>query len=128
MSSIVNLATDIAYRLPAKYYARAFKGKVSSYFFTEPNPWQGRFEGKSTHMLDAAFLFQNFEENLPVEAKKTARRLAEDFITFVHGQAGSAWAEGRTKVYGPEIEEGNKLENVDLDCLSAAWDMFVSGK
>ena len=79
-------------------------------------------------MLDAAFLFQNFEENLPVEAKKTARRLAEDFITFVHGQAGSAWAEGRAKVYGPEIEEGNKLENVDLNCLSAAWDMFVSGK
>lgn len=134
MASIINLATDIAYRLPAQYYGRAFKGKVFTYSFTEPNPWDGMFKGKSTHMLDAAFLFQNFDENLPDEAKITARRLGEDFVAFAHGRPSSAWVEGDTKVYGPEMGGENRLEilsregQVNLDGLSKAWDSFVSGK
>ncbi|CAG5147345.1 uncharacterized protein ALTATR162_LOCUS2023 [Alternaria atra] len=134
MVSIIDLATDIAYHLPAQYYARAFKGKVSSYLFTEPNPWDGMFKGKSTHMLDAAFLFQNFDENLSDEAKITARELGADFVAFAYGRAGSGWERGETKVYGPETDGQHRLEilrregKIDLDALSAAWDLFLSGK
>jgi carboxylesterase type B len=134
MVSIIDLATDIAYHLPAQYYARAFKGKVSSYLFTEPNPWDGMFKGRSTHMLDAAFLFQNFDENLSDEAKITARGLGADFVAFAYGRAGSGWERGETKVYGPETDGQHRLEilsregKVDLDALSAAWDLFLSGK
>jgi hypothetical protein len=134
MASIIDLATDIAYSLPVQYYARVFKGKISSYHFTEPNPWNGTFKGKSTHLLDAAFLFQNFNEYMPDGAKTTATRLAEDLLAFAYGRAGSTGAESQTKVYGPGVRDINRLEtsiqkgNVDLDEISAAWDLFVSGK
>jgi hypothetical protein len=92
------------------------------------------FKGRSTHMLDAAFLFQNFDENLSDEAKITARGLGADFVAFAYGRAGSGWERGETKVYGPETDGQHRLEilsregKVDLDALSAAWDLFLSGK
>lgn len=57
----MELATDIAYVAPALAYARSFPGKSYYYQFNEPNPWDGLFKGQSTHMLDAAFLFQQLE-------------------------------------------------------------------
>lgn len=132
--SIIDLATDIAYRLPAQNYARAFKGKSWTYRFTEGNPWNGMFKGKSMHMLDAAFLFQNFNDRMHDEAKETARRLAEDFLVFAHGKAGVDWKECPGRVYGKNSEDESKLERlareqkVDLDELSAAWDLFLVGK
>ncbi|KAH6873311.1 carboxylesteras-like protein [Alternaria rosae] len=134
MASIIELGTDIAYGLPASYYARAFRGRVASYLFTESNPWDGMFKGKSVHLLDAVFLFQNFNKHIPDKAKMTARKIAEDFVAFAYGKAGSLWADGRTKVYGLDSGKIGGLEtlvqqaNVDLDEVSAAWDLFVAGK
>jgi len=134
MASIIKLGTDIAYGLPVSYYARAFKGRVSSYLFTEPNPWDGMFKGKSVHLMDAVFLFQNFNEHIPDQAKVTARRIAEDFVAFAYGRAGGTWAEGQTKIYGPDSGDVDSLEAfrqegaVDLDEVSVAWDLFVAGK
>jgi len=134
MASIIKLGTDIAYGLPVSYYARAFKGRVSSYLFTEPNPWDGMFKGKSVHLMDAVFLFQNFNEHIPDHAKVTARRIAEDFVAFAYGRAGGTWADGQTKIYGPDSGDVGSLEAfrqegaVDLDEVSVAWDLFVAGK
>ncbi|KAI4627616.1 uncharacterized protein J4E87_004180 [Alternaria ethzedia] len=134
MVSIIELGTDIAYRLPAQYYARAFKRRVFSYLFTEPNPWDGMFKGKSVHLMDAVFLFQNFDEHIPDQAKMTAKRVAEDFVTFAYGRPGGTWAEGQTKIYGPDSSDVDRLETlrqegaVDLDEVSVAWDLFVAGK
>ena len=134
MVSIIELGTDIAYRLPAQYYARAFKRRVFSYLFTEPNPWDGMFKGKSVHLMDAVFLFQNFDEHIPYQAKMTAKRVAEDFVTFAYGRPGGTWAEGQTKIYGPDSSDVDRLETlrqegaVDLDEVSVAWDLFVAGK
>ena len=134
MASIIDLGTDIAYGLPARSYAPAFKGRVSSYLFTEPNPWDGMFKGKSVHLMDAVFLFQNFDEHIPDRAKMIARKVAEDFMTFAYGRAGGTWAEGQTKIYGPNSSDVDRLETlrqegaVDPDEVSVAWDMFVAGK
>lgn len=134
MDSIINLATDIAYRFPAEYFARAFRGRSWTYAFTEENPWEGMFKGKSTHMLDAAFLFQNFNEHLDGEAKGTAAKLAEDFVMFANGKAGELWDEGVKRVYGKEVGKESKLQKlveegkVDLDDLSRAWGLFLAGK
>lgn len=132
--AIIDLATDIAYRLPALHHARAFKGKSWTYKLTEGNPWDGMFKGKSTHLLDAAFLFQNFNDYMDDDAKETAKRMAEDFVLFVHGKANENWEEGQERVYGKDSGEENKLEKlareqkVDLDELSAAWGLFLVGK
>ncbi|KAH7393872.1 putative carboxylesterase [Phaeosphaeria sp. MPI-PUGE-AT-0046c] len=152
MKLIIDLGTDIAYAAPALAYARSFPGKTFYYQFNEPNPWDGVFKGNSTHMLDAAFLFQNFNNHMPSEAQEVAKGLAVDFVHFVHGK--SPWVEynqdqGRVRAYGPsdkkstvEVVDKNgwgsgrrdilwRLSEegmVDLDQLSVAWDMFIAGR
>lgn len=148
MMQIVELATDIAYSAPALAYARSFPGKTYRYHFNERNPWVGPFSGFSTHMLDAAFLFQNFNENLSPQARKVAQGLAADFIKFANGVKPwpehsrpaefartygpshkyvidvVGWGKGRSKALWKLAEEGK----VNLDDLSGAWDIFIAGK
>lgn len=151
MSAIISLATDIAYYTPAVCFARSFPGKTFYYNFNEPNPWEGAFKGCATHLLDAVFLFQNFNEHLSRESQEVGKRLGRDFISFANGVP--PWGKfsreiGQTMVYGPSSEsaadcvEKNGWEKgrrdtlfklsekgiVDLDQLSAAWDLFIAGK
>jgi carboxylesterase type B len=151
MKLIFDLATDIAYVAPALAYARSFPGKTYYYHFNEPNPWDGVFKGCSTHMLDIAFLFQNFNEHMSPEVQKVAIDLAIDFVKFANGV--KPWAEfekdeGQVRTYGLSNEQtsgivqnngwGNgrrdilwKLSEegkIDLDSLSTAWDLFIAGR
>ncbi|KAH7378730.1 para-nitrobenzyl esterase [Pyrenochaeta sp. MPI-SDFR-AT-0127] len=151
MLSIISLATDIAYYIPAVSYARSFPGKTYYYNFNEPNPWDGAFKGFATHMLDAAYLFQNFKEHLSPESQDVGKRLAKDFISFANGRP--PWQEltkevGETRLYGSSsgvgvgsVEKfgwGNGRRDtlfrlseegvVDLNQLSIAWDLFMAGK
>lgn len=137
MQSIIALATDIAYYTPAISFARSFPGKTYYYNFNKPNPWDGIFKGCATHMLDAAFLFQNFNEHLSPEAREVTYKLGRDFIAFANGKKpweefGTTGDKGEVRVYGPDngrrdvlfrlSEEGK----VDLDALSMAWDLFLA--
>ncbi|KAF2033312.1 alpha/beta-hydrolase [Setomelanomma holmii] len=151
MQRTINLATDIAYAAPTLTYARPFSGKSYLFNFDDLNSWDGPVKGMSTHMLDAAHLFQNFNEHLSEGAQKVAEALGADFVRFANGI--EPWveyikAEGEVRVYGPSeervvgivgengwgqsrrdtlwrLEESGK---VDLDALSVAWDMFVAGR
>jgi hypothetical protein len=150
VQSILAFANDIAYYLPALFYAKSWPGKSYYYHFDEPNPWEGAFKGCSTHLLDAVFLFQAYNKNLSDEAKEVALALAKAFIKFANGEA--PWKEFENKEgglmrFGPS---GEKVEEfvkgyggegrrdvllrlkeegvVDLDEISAAWDLFVAGQ
>jgi hypothetical protein len=150
VQSILAFANDIAYYLPALFYAKSWPGKSYYYHFDEPNPWEGAFKGCSTHLLDAVFLFQAYNKNLSDEAKEVALALAKAFIKFANGEA--PWKEFENKEgglmrFGPS---GEKVEEfvkgyggegrrdvllrlkeegvVDLDEVSAAWDLFVAGQ
>jgi carboxylesterase type B len=147
---VTDLATDIAYVTPAIAYAQCFP-KSYYYQFNELNPWNGPLKGYSTHMLDAAFFFQNFNEHIPPKILEVAKSLAIDFVKFANGV--TPWVEytrakEEVRVYGPSdtwamgIEENNgwgkgrrdtlwKLSEegkLDLDQLSVAWNMFVAGR
>lgn len=151
MKSIIDLATDIAYHAPALSFAQSFPGKTYYYHFNAPNPWEGTFKGCSVHLLDAVFLFQNFNEKLEPEAKEVAVQLAKNFVRFANGEA--PWDEfnkekKNVKTFGPskDIVAGVAVRNgwgggrsdrlfrlkeagkVDLDELSVAWDLFITGK
>jgi len=150
MRSIFAFANDIAYYLPALFYAKSWPGKSYYYHFNEPNPWNGTFKGCSTHLLDAAFLFQAYNEKLSDEAKEVAVALAKAFIKFAYGEA--PWKEFQNKEgglmrFGPSAEKVNEFVKgyggecrrdallrlkeegvVDLDEVSMAWDLFVAGK
>jgi hypothetical protein len=146
---VIDLATDIAYVAPAVAYARS-SSRAYYYQFNEPNPWTGPLKGYSTHMLDAAFLFQNFNEHMSPETQEVAKDLAIDFLSFANG--ASPWVEYRkgkeeVRVYGPRdkfvvgikendgwgtgrknmLWELSEERKIDLDQLSVAWNMFVSG-
>lgn len=137
IQSIIALATDIAYYTPAISFAHSFPGKTYYYNFNEPNPWDGIFKGCATHMLDAAFLFQNFNEHLSSEARELTHKLGRDFVAFANGKEpwGEFGATGRNekvRVYGPDHGRRNVLftlseeGKVDLDALSVAWDLFLA--
>ncbi|KAH7085327.1 carboxylesteras-like protein [Paraphoma chrysanthemicola] len=148
---IIDFATDIAYAAPALAYARSFPGRAYLYNFDEVNPWDGPLKGLSSHILDAAFLFQNFHDYLSDDTVKVAKTLALDFIRFVNGvepwekytsekstrrvygpsetsMAGivddNGWRQGRRDILWRLSESGK----VDMDAVSVAWDMFLAGQ
>ncbi|KAF2737920.1 putative carboxylesterase [Polyplosphaeria fusca] len=148
MNVILQYVSDIAYIYPALAFVKSWPGKSYYYNFDYPNPFEGRFKGQSTHLLDAAFLFQNYNEKLEPSGVAAARALAQDFIKFANGAA--PWQEydrkkGYTRVYnehGTHVVESNGWHEqrrdwlarlaeegeVDLDELSRAWNKFLIGQ
>ncbi|KXH61754.1 carboxylesterase [Colletotrichum salicis] len=84
---VLQFASDIGFRAPAESFANSFHGDSYLLEFAEPNPWEGPFRGYSTHVLDVAFLFQNYNEHLGETQRKSAESFVTDIIDFVHGQA-----------------------------------------
>ena len=106
--SILRFATEISFYAPALAFAKGWpqtkQNKFFLYHFNEGNPWDGRFKGEAGHILDVAFLFQNFNEFLNDAQRAVAREYAEDFIKFVNGEDPWPPVEGNeigARVYGP---------------------------
>lgn len=115
--AVLEFINDIGFYLPTVAYATAAKEQgVRSYVyrFNEPNPWDGVWKGKSTHILDIAFLFQNFNGALAPEQVGAARSFGEVVLRFAGGRKGEepfdVWdgGEGRKKVAW--VLEGGKGE------------------
>jgi hypothetical protein len=147
---ILKFSTDINFFAPAIAIARSWPGKSFVYHFNEPNPWDGAWKGKAGHVLDVAYLFQNYNEFLDEGQRRVAITFAGDFIKFMNGK--SAWAPFGSKegaqCYGPsgkgvisEYVEGvateksgrrntiyELAENIGLDGLAGAWSPFFTGQ
>ncbi|KAF2847588.1 carboxylesteras-like protein [Plenodomus tracheiphilus IPT5] len=111
--SILRFASEIAFYAPARATAQGWpntpENKFFLYHFNEGIPWEGRFQGEPGHILDVAYLFQNYNEHLGDEQLKVARAYGEDFIKFVNGEdPWPAVQDGKfsARVYGPS-SEGN---------------------
>ena len=111
--SILRFATDISFYAPGRAFAQGWpktkENKFFLYHFNEGNPWDGRFKGESGHIVDVAFLFQNFNEKLSEMQRAVAQQYGEDFIEFVNG--GDPWPPVQSRdrlgarVYGPSSED-----------------------
>jgi carboxylesterase type B len=147
--SILKFSTDVSFFAPAIAFAQGWPGKAYVYHFNEPNPWDGDWKGEASHVLDVAYLFQNFNEFLNEAQRQVAVSFAGDFIRFMNGK--SPWATFGTKkgaqVYGPsgkgftsEYVEGvateksarrntvyELAEDMSLDGLAGAWSAFFTG-
>jgi carboxylesterase type B len=86
--NILKFISDVAFLLPAINFAERMPSSKQSYVyhFNEPNPWTGPFKGYASHILDVAFIFQNYNKDLDEKQKATAVAFASDIITFVNGQ------------------------------------------
>ena len=110
---VINYINDIGYYLSTLAFAEGFSrpntsGKGSSmFFFNHGNPWPGPFQGKASHVLDVAFLFQNCSHVLTDQQRKGAEDFAIDMMRFVSGEEvlGSSHEKdqaGLAMVYGDE--------------------------
>lgn len=109
--SILRFATEINFYAPSLAFAKGWpqtkENKFFLYHFNEGIPWEGRFKGQAGHILDVAFLFQNYNEHLSEAQRAVARAFAEDFIEFVNGNDPWPPVEGGVmgaRVYGPSSE------------------------
>lgn len=141
--NILRFASDIGFRATAESFAESFPGDSFLLEFAEANPWEGPFKGHSTHVLDVAFLFQNYTEHLNEQQQASAKIFAADVIDFVQGQApwkrfqddgGRAIYQGGKRTY-KEIGTGSKQydlflrlgSTVGMDTLVKAWGVFLVG-
>ncbi|KAK2053039.1 carboxylesterase [Colletotrichum caudatum] len=138
---ILQFASDLAFRASAELYAKSFHGDSYLLEFAERNPWEGPFTGHSTHVLDVAFLFQNYNEHLGEEQRRTAGAFAADVIDFVRGEApwrrlqdtaGRMVYEHGARTYKEDGAGSGRYdsvlglgEEVGLDSLLKAWETFM---
>ncbi|KAH7345884.1 Alpha/Beta hydrolase protein [Pyrenochaeta sp. MPI-SDFR-AT-0127] len=109
--SILRFASEISFYAGTHAFARGWPNTKDSkfflYHFNEGIPWPGPFQGEAGHILDVAYLFQNYNEHLAGEQKKVAKAFGEDFINFVNGEDPWPPVQGdqmRARVYGPSSE------------------------
>ena len=85
--AITLFATDISFHAPTMQFAEGWPSKVYVFHFNSPNPWEGPSKGVAGHVLDVAFLFQNYNKFLPAEQKNVAESFASQVVDFVNGRA-----------------------------------------
>ncbi|CAK7236636.1 hypothetical protein SBRCBS47491_009705 [Sporothrix bragantina] len=116
LRSILLYINDVAFSVPAVELAAHFPNKSYVLAFNELNPWDGLFQGEASHILDVAFLFQNFNGQLSPEQQKVAVQFGTDVISFVSGEevwpafnrtehAMAVYEKGSRKIVEPPSEE-----------------------
>ena len=149
VNNVLRFAHDIGFYAPLVTIAEGWPGKAYVFDFNEPNPWDGPFKGVASHILDIAFLFQNYNEYLDQDQRTSAETFGAHFLDFVGGKEPySAYDPGKggAMIYGPggpekhrylrstRSEDYGRRSNIfqieklsSLDALSLAWDKFMAG-
>lgn len=117
--NFLNFVNDIGYYGGTTSFARGWPNstesklksdsKIFTFFFNEPNPWPGPYQGLATHVLDVVFLFQNYNDKLPPKQRAAAEGFGLDLMRFVAGQ--TPWEANQpghrsAKVFGPSTRDG----------------------
>lgn len=151
--AVLRLANDISFYAPTVTFAQGWPGKCHLLCFNEPNPWDGQWKGEATHILDVAFLFQNYNEFLSPAQRASAENFGADIMKFVAGlEPWTPFSQDHptTKIYGPSSSTGegatpvtslvqglskDRMRNdsilefgriLGLDNISLAWNTFMS--
>ncbi|GKZ80228.1 hypothetical protein AnigIFM56816_004445 [Aspergillus niger] len=83
--AVLNYLNDIFILAPTLTYTSGWEGHANVYYFNEENPWDGPWKGKAGHILDVAYLFQNFRDYMTPAQQKLAAAFAVDFFKFCYG-------------------------------------------
>lgn len=105
---VLEFLNDVHFHAPVLAYAGGWPedGTAYVYYFNETNPFDGSFKGQSSHILDLAYFFQNFNDFLNPDQQEVARAFAEDLLKYVAGKAPWEPCKGleegfRARVFGP---------------------------
>jgi carboxylesterase type B len=124
---VLDFATDILFYASTMKLAQSWPGAAYVYHFNEPNPWDGPYKGEATHILDIAFLFQNYNEYLSDEQRATAKAFAGHLITFVHGEEPYERYDanrGGAMVYGPPVQPPGFVIGLDAGLYGRRREIF----
>lgn len=113
----LHFAHDVVQLAATRLIASRWTGPAYVFHFNEPNPWEGRFKGVASHLLDVAFLFQNYEEFLDEEQASSGRAFGRHLIEFVNGDepfAAFLSGSGKVQVYGPGEPRSRQVDAKDL--------------
>lgn len=141
MLKVAQFASEIAFSAPSVEFARRFEGESYLAHFNVPNPWDGPVKGYPTHILDVAFIFQNFNMHLSAEEQRVAEQYAKDLIRFTNGKApwkslqsgtqgAGVYADGKReyKALGAEAGRDQKVyelgKDIGMDALQGVWEAF----
>ncbi|KAJ4250196.1 hypothetical protein NW762_012011 [Fusarium torreyae] len=139
---VLQFGSDIGHQAAAQALADRFPGDVFLMEFSEPNPWEGPFKGHSTHILDVAFLLQNFNDHLDKTQSASAVQFAKDVISFAYGEkpwkpfssarGTSILQAGRRQYFEGEQATSKRYrellhiaETTGLDSLLSTWTAFL---
>ncbi|EXJ69304.1 uncharacterized protein A1O5_07340 [Cladophialophora psammophila CBS 110553] len=120
----LELVNDISFFGATTSFARGWplslgaQPKFFTFFFNEPNPWPGAYQGRATHVLDVVFLFQNHNQNLPLAQRAAAEAFGLDLVKFVAGQKpwpGYTPEKRAAKIFGPSQGDEGKANARVID-------------
>src|ERR1700761_7083707 len=123
----LEFSNDVSFFGATTAYARGWpqspsgESKIYTFFFNEPNPWPGAYQGRATHVLDVVFLFQNHNHNLPPAQRAAAEQFGIDLMKFVAGKKpweGYTPEKRKAKVFGPSKGDDAKATGVVVDAES----------
>ncbi|KAH6995430.1 carboxylesteras-like protein [Ilyonectria destructans] len=117
MFKILNFINDAAFSMPAAELAMRFPGNSFLYVFNEQNPWHGLFKGHASHILDIAFLFQNYNDALDESQRASAKVFGMDVIKFVNGE--QPWAAFNSDQPGAAVYAHGRRDYHKLSALEA---------
>lgn len=86
LTNVVKFITDVAFFIPAIEIAATLPRDTYVITFDEPNPWDGPFKGSASHILDVAFIFQNYNSKLNATQKAGAVQFGTDIVLFVNNK------------------------------------------
>lgn len=141
---VLTFGSDIGNQAAARAFASSFPQDAFVMEFAEPNPWDGPFKGHSTHILDIAFLLQNYNDELDSTQRAGSEEFAKAVIAFVHGE--KPWeqfsaSEAIAKLGGGQLKhlKGREAmaehyremasigQDIGFDTLLGLWLAFVFG-
>lgn len=94
--NVLDFGNDVCFVAAAQSFTKAWSSssicetEALHYHFNCPNPWDGPWKGHATHILDIAFVLQNYADYLSNGQRLSAERFAADVIAFVNGE--KPWA------------------------------------
>lgn len=143
---VLQFGGDVSFYAPTIAFAQGLENDMPVYVyrFNEPNDWPGPWQGRSTHIHDLTYLFQNFNEFLSGEQSQLAEEFATDVLRYVNSEAPwQSWTSTQkvAKVFAtdgtgvtedvPEQTKRRKLfvelaDEVGFDALSGALNQFMA--
>jgi len=143
---VLQFGGDVSFYAGTSAFAQGLEGNMPVYMyrFNEPNEWPGPWQGRSTHIQDLVYLFQNFSDVLSGAQNQLAEEFATDVLSFANKkEPWQNWTKTRkiAKVIAtddkgvkedvPEKTGRRKFfvdlaNEVGLDTLRGAFDRFLT--